>query len=159
MANSAAETAVGAVVLAIAAGFFFYAGQTSGLQVTDDSYALVANFRSVEGISVGTDVRLAGIKVGTVTALDLDRTTYRARAAFTVEKGLEIPEDSDVKIASEGLLDGTGVDLILDMVGGSYVEITPGASDFMVADGDELVNTQGSVSLLNLLMRFGTDSK
>ena len=73
MANSAAETAVGAVVLAIAAGFFFYAGQTSGLQVTDDSYALVANFRSVEGISVGTDVRLAGIKVGTVTALDLDR--------------------------------------------------------------------------------------
>ncbi|MCB1352052.1 MAG: outer membrane lipid asymmetry maintenance protein MlaD [Rhodobacteraceae bacterium] len=147
MANSAAETAVGAVVLAIAAGFFFYAGQTSGLQVTDDSYALVANFRSVEGISVGTDVRLAGIKVGTVTALDLDRTTYRARAAFTVEKGLEIPEDSDVKIASEGLL------------GGSYVEITPGASDFMVADGDELVNTQGSVSLLNLLMRFGTDSK
>ncbi|WP_111429559.1 outer membrane lipid asymmetry maintenance protein MlaD [Rhodobacteraceae bacterium DSL-40] len=147
MANSAAETAVGAVVLAIAAGFFFYAGQTSGLQVTDDSYALVANFRSVEGISVGTDVRLAGIKVGTVTALDLDRATYRARAVFTVEKGLEIPEDSDVKIASEGLL------------GGSYVEITPGASDFMVADGDELVNTQGSVSLLNLLMRFGTDSK
>lgn len=147
MANSAAETAVGAVVLAIAAGFLFYAGQTSGLQVASDSYSLAASFRSVEGISVGTDVRLAGIKVGTVTALELDPATYRARAAFSVEKGLDIPEDSDVKIASEGLL------------GGSYVEITPGASDFMLADGDELVNTQGSVSLLNLLMRFGTDSK
>ena len=58
--------------------------------------------------------------------------------------GLEIPEDSDVKIASESLL------------GGSFVEITPGASEFMLQAGDEIVNTQGSVSLLNLLMRFGT---
>jgi phospholipid/cholesterol/gamma-HCH transport system substrate-binding protein len=144
MTNSAAETVIGAVVLATAVGFTFYAGQTTGLQLGGDGYALAATFRSAEGIAVGTDVRLAGIKVGSVTRLDLDRESYQARAEFAVESGLAIPEDSDVKIASEGLL------------GGSFVEITPGASEFMLAAGDEILNTQSSVSLLNLLMRFGT---
>ncbi|MBA3325863.1 MAG: outer membrane lipid asymmetry maintenance protein MlaD [Rhodobacteraceae bacterium] len=141
--NSVAETAIGAAVIAAAIGFVVYASQVSGRQATGDSYALTAEFRSVEGISVGTDVRLAGIRVGSVTALDLDPSSYQAKATFTVAGALEIPEDSDVKIASEGLL------------GGSFLEITPGASEFMLAEGDAVVNTQSSVSLLNLLMRFG----
>ena len=144
MANSAAETVIGAVVIATAAGFVLYAGQTRGVQIAGGSYPLTASFRSAEGISVGTDVRLAGITIGSVTGLELDRETFEAKATFAVAGNLALPEDSDVKIASESLL------------GGSYVEITPGASEFMLAAGDEIVNTQGSVSLLNLLMRFGT---
>lgn len=144
MSNSVAETLIGVVVVATALGFVVYAGQTSGLQAAWTSYPLTASFRSVEGVAVGTDVRLAGIKVGSVTALELDPESYQARATFTVAEGLAIPEDSDVKIASEGLL------------GGSFLEITPGASDFTLAAGDEMLNTQGSISLLNLLMRFGT---
>lgn len=143
MANSVAETVIGAVVLAAAAGFVLYAGQTRGVQIAD-SYALHASFRSAEGITVGTDVRLAGITVGSVTGLELDPASYQAKVTLTVAETLQIPEDSDVKIASESLL------------GGNFVEITPGASEFMLAAGDEIVNTQGSVSLLNLLMRFGT---
>jgi len=142
--NSVAETAIGAVVILAAVGFVVYAGSVSGRQAARDSYPLSAKFRSVEGIAVGTDVRLAGIRVGTVTGLVLDPATYQATASFTVDSGLSIPEDSDVAIASEGLL------------GGSYVEITPGASEFMLAAGDEVANTQSSVSLLNLLMKFGT---
>ena len=144
MANSVAETVIGAVVLAAAAGFVIYAGETRGVEISGGSYPLTASFRSAEGIAVGSDVRLAGISVGSVTGLALDPASYRAKATFTVRDGLEIPEDSDVKIASESLL------------GGSFVEITPGASEFMLQAGDEIVNTQGSVSLLNLLMRFGT---
>lgn len=144
MANSVAETVIGAVVLATAAGFLLYAGESRGLQLSRDSYPLTANFRSAEGVTVGTDVRLAGIRVGAVTDLVLDPKSYQARTTFTVERELKIPEDSDVKIASESLL------------GGNYVEITPGASEFMLEPGAEIVNTQGSVSLLNLLMRFGT---
>jgi len=144
MGNSSAEAVIGAVVLATAAGFILYAGQVSGTRVAADSYPLSASFRSVEGIAVGTDVRLAGIKVGTVTGLDLDPESYQVRALFTVRSDLQIPEDSDVKIASEGLL------------GGSFLEISPGASDFMLAAGEEVLNTQSSVSLLNLLMRFGS---
>ncbi len=141
--NHVAETVIGAVVVAAAIGFVVYAGQVSGRQAARDSYSLTARFRSVEGIAVGTDVRLAGIRVGSVTGLDLDPATFDARATFTVDRSLEIPEDSDVKIASEGLL------------GGSFLEIAPGASEFTLAEGDEVLNTQSSVSLLNLLMRFG----
>jgi phospholipid/cholesterol/gamma-HCH transport system substrate-binding protein len=144
MANSAVETAIGAVVLAAAVGFLIYAGQTRGVEIGGGSYPLTASFRTAEGVSVGTDVRLAGINVGSVTGLDLDPETYQARMTFTVRGGLEIPEDTDIKIASESLL------------GGSYVELTPGASEFMLQPGDEILNTQGSVSLLDLLLRFGT---
>ncbi|MBP7243176.1 outer membrane lipid asymmetry maintenance protein MlaD [Amaricoccus sp.] len=140
--NSVAETVIGAVVIAAAVGFVVYAGQVSGRQATRDSYALSARFRSVEGIAVGTDVRLAGIRVGSVTGLSLDPASYEASATFSVDRSLQLPDDSDVKVASEGLL------------GGSFVEITPGASDVMLAEGDEILNTQSSVSLLNLLMKF-----
>lgn len=144
--NSAAETAIGALVVATAVGFMLYASQVAGRGAAP-GYPLTARFGSVEGIAVGADVRLAGIRVGSVTALDLDPVTYQAKATFTVTRGLEIPEDSDVKIASEGLL------------GGSFLEVTPGASEFMLAEGAEILNTQGSVSLLNLLMRFAGSSK
>lgn len=144
MANSVSETVIGAVVVAMAVGFAVYASRTGASDGQGGNYPLVASFRSAEGIAVGTDVRLAGIRVGSVTDLALDTTSFAARATFTVQDGLAIPEDSDVKIASEGLL------------GGSFVEITPGASEFVLAAGDEVINTQGAVSLLNLLMQFGT---
>ena len=147
MANSVAETVIGAVVLAAAAGFVLYAGKTRGVEISGGSYPLSASFRSAEGITIGTDVRLAGITVGSVTGLDLDPATFEARTSLTVDGALRLPADSDVKIASESLL------------GGNYVEITPGASEEILADGDEIVNTQGSVSLLNLLMRFGMTGK
>ena len=143
MSNSAAETVIGAVVVAAAAGFLLYAGQTAGMRVEAGSYPLTASFRSVEGVVLGTDVRLAGIKVGAVTELALDPATYEARVTFTIDGAVEIPEDSDIKVAQEGLL------------GGAFLEITPGASEFMLAAGEEILNTQSSVSLLNLLMRFG----
>ncbi|TPE49230.1 outer membrane lipid asymmetry maintenance protein MlaD [Amaricoccus solimangrovi] len=146
MANSVAEAVIGAVVLVAAAGFALYAGQTSGHGFGSAEKPLRADFRDANGISVGTDVRVAGIKVGSVTALVLDPKTYQAQATFTVPTDLDVPDDSDVKIASEGLL------------GGNYLDIQPGASETMLAAGDQVLNTQGSIDLLNLLMRFGTGS-
>ncbi len=146
MANNAAETLIGAAVLVIAAGFLFYAGKSSGFSGSGTAeYDLVANFRSAEGVSVGTDVRLAGVKVGIVTEMALDRQTYQARTIFTVEEGVLLPDDSEAKVATEGLL------------GGTFLEITPGASDFMLAPGEEILNTQGAISFLNLLLKFVTD--
>lgn len=144
MANSAAETVIGAVVIAAALGFALYATRTSGHALGSDSYVLSARFRDANGIAVGTDVRIAGIKVGSVTGLDLDPTSFQAKATFSVREDLKVPDDSDVKIASEGLL------------GGNYLEISPGASDTALSAGEEITNTQGAIDLLNLLMRFGT---
>ncbi|MFQ5622095.1 MAG: outer membrane lipid asymmetry maintenance protein MlaD [Paracoccaceae bacterium] len=142
MSNNAAETLVGAIVVAVAAGFLFYASQTAGLSGSADRYPLVAEFRSIEGVSVGTDVHMAGVKIGTVSGIKLSRETFQARVTLSLEQGIEIPEDSEARISSEGLL------------GGSYVELVPGGSEIALAGGEEILNTQSAVSLLNLLLKF-----
>jgi phospholipid/cholesterol/gamma-HCH transport system substrate-binding protein len=142
MSENTTEVFVGGAVLAVALGFLVYAGQATGLSSAPSEYELAASFRSADGVNVGTDVRMAGVKVGRVTDIELDPTTYRASTVFTVEEGIEVPDDSAVSISSEGLL------------GGNYVEILPGGSPFYFEPGDEIEFTQGSVSLVSLLMKF-----
>ena len=144
-ADHTSEVVVGAVVIAAAVGFVIYATQFDGPAApADGEYVLTASFRSAEGISVGTDVRMAGVKVGTVTALDLNPQTFRADTEFTIDGALSLPEDTAVAIASEGLL------------GGSFVELVPGGSPFDLEPGAEIIDTQSSVSLITLLLRFVT---
>lgn len=142
MSENTTEVIVGAGVLAVAAAFLIYAGQVAGLGGNSNGYPLYATFRSVEGISAGTDVRLAGVKVGTVTDVILDPSTYRARTDFTVQDSVQVPDDSALAISSEGLL------------GGSFLEIMPGGSPFNYEPGDEVLDTQSSVSLISLLLKF-----
>lgn len=142
MAENTTEVVVGTGVLAVAIGFLVYSTGASSLAVGGDSYPLTASFRSAEGVSVGTDVRMAGVKVGTVTGLDLNPTTFRADATFTMKSDIEVPDDSAISISSEGLL------------GGSFVEVIPGGSPFNLEPGGEIEDTQSSVSLITLLMKF-----
>ena len=144
MATShATEVIVGGVVVAAAAGFLIYASQFSGISSgLDGSYELSASFRSIEGVTVGTDVRLAGVKVGTVTGLTLNAETFRADASLSINDGLELPDDTAAVVSSEGLL------------GGNFVELLPGGSAFSFADGDEILDTESSVSLISLLLKF-----
>ncbi|CUH77793.1 outer membrane lipid asymmetry maintenance protein MlaD [Tropicibacter naphthalenivorans] len=150
MSHSATEVTVGGVVLAAALAFGVYTIQSTGFSMGSAGYDLRASFRSIEGVSVGTDVRLAGVKVGTVTDVGLNTETYRADTVVTISNGVEIPDDSAIVIASEGLL------------GGNFVEISPGGSLFYFQPGDEILDTQGSVSLISLLLKFvsgGGDSE
>jgi phospholipid/cholesterol/gamma-HCH transport system substrate-binding protein len=142
--SNVTETLIGAVVLAAAVGFFLFASSTVNVSSGGGSYPVVASFRSVEGVNIGTDVRLAGVKIGTVTALDLDLTTYRVDATLHVRDGVAIPSDSAALIASEGLL------------GGNFVEIEPGGELENLSAGGEIVDTQGAVSLISLLLKFVT---
>jgi phospholipid/cholesterol/gamma-HCH transport system substrate-binding protein len=142
MAENKAELLVGAAVLCVAIGFLAYAGSSVGAVRNPSGYQLHASFRSVEGVSAGTDVRLAGVKIGTVTGLDLNDETFRADAHLLINKNIEIPDDSSIVIASEGLL------------GGNFVEILPGGSPFNFEPGAEVTDTQGAVSLIALLMKF-----
>lgn len=142
MASEAAETTIGGVVLLAAAGFLYFASQATGFSTGTEQYPLFAKFRSVEGLNVGSDVRLAGVKVGTLTKISLDQETYQAVTELAVNNGIEIPDDADIKVASDGLL------------GGAFLEISAGGSAFMLEPGDEIFLTQGSVSLINLLMKF-----
>lgn len=147
MKNNLIETAIGALVIAAALGFLYYASNAVGLSSQTSDYGLRASFRSAEGVSLGTDVRMAGVKIGSVTGLELNPTTYRAEVKVAIRKDIEIPDDSAIAVSSEGLL------------GGNFIEITPGASEFAVEDGGEILDTQGSISLITLLMKFVAGDK
>ena len=142
MRENTTEVVVGAAVLAAALGFLWFIVSATGLSGGTAGMALKANFRSAEGVNVGTDIRLAGVSIGTVSQLDLNGDTYRAEAVFSIDEGIAIPDDSAAVVASEGLL------------GGTFVEIVPGGSFEMFADGGLIEDTQGAVSLIQLLMKF-----
>ena len=144
MSNSqTTETVVGGLVLAAAIGFGIYGAQVAGLGDSSKArYELTASFRSLEGVDVGTDVRLAGVKIGTVTSLALHAETYRDDTIVSLNSETQIPDDSAIVISSEGML------------GGNFVEVDPGGSPFNFAAGDEITDTQGAVSLISLLLKF-----
>lgn len=142
MASNTVEVLTGGAVVAAAAGFLIYASQFSGLSGGAGAYDLTASFRSAEGIAVGTDVRLAGVKVGSVTSLDLNPETFRAEATFSISDSVNFPDDTAVVVASEGLL------------GGSFIEVLPGGSPFNYEPGSEILDTESSVSIVSLLLKF-----
>ncbi len=142
MAENLSEVAAGAVVLAAAVGFAIYAGAASSLTGTTGTYPIHASFRAVDGISVGSDVRLAGVKVGTVSQMALNPQTFFADTTIALRNDIELPDDSAIVISSEGLL------------GGNFVEILPGGALETLGPGEEIEDTQGAVSLITLLLKF-----
>ncbi len=86
-------------------------------------------------------MRLHGIKIGTVSALDLDRKTYNAVLHIALHSDVQVPDDSSIKVTSSGLL------------GGSYLSLQPGGSDAMLKPGGQILDTQGSVDLMALIGR------
>lgn len=138
MQNSAVETLIGAVVIAIAVAFLVFAYSSTGAGPIS-GYEVVAKFNRADGVNIGTDVRMSGIKVGTVAGMALDPMTYNAVLTLALESNVKLPDDSSVRITSDGLL------------GNQYVSIEPGGSQSPIAPGGEIENTQGSIDLLGLL--------
>ncbi|OUS08549.1 outer membrane lipid asymmetry maintenance protein MlaD [Rhodobacterales bacterium 52_120_T64] len=143
MANNVSETLIGAVVLTVAGSFLYYAMQTSGFSADTSQYSLSASFRSVAGLNVGSDVKLSGVKVGTLTSITLDPDTYQAITRVSIDNDVLIPDDAEIKVSTDGLL------------GSAYLEVTAGGSPFMLEPNGEFIYTQGAVNLLNLLLKFG----
>jgi phospholipid/cholesterol/gamma-HCH transport system substrate-binding protein len=141
--TGAFETGVGALVILVACAFLLYAYDASG-KTARGAYALNAVFGRVDGVAVGSEVRIAGVKVGSVSGHALDPATYEAKVALRIDSDVRIPEDSVAKVVSDGLL------------GGAFISIEPGASDIMLADGASITQTQGSVDLLGLAVQAFT---
>ncbi len=142
MQNSTVETLIGAVVIAVAGLFLFFAYTGSGVGSISGGYDVSARFNRADGVNVGTDVRLSGIKVGTVEKLSLDPKSYNAVVTIAMENTVRLPDDSSVRITSDGLL------------GNQYLSIEPGGSMQMIKPGGEIENTQGSIDLIGLLGKF-----
>ena len=139
MRESLFETLVGVLVVAVAGVFLFFSLQQRSDASPRDSYSLSAKFNRIDGISTGSDVRMAGVKVGTVSDIKLDPKTYKALVTFTMKDGIQVPDDSTAQVLSDGLLGGAYLGI---MVGGSFDYIQPGG---------QIEFTRGSVDLLTVL--------
>lgn len=117
------ETIMGLVVLVIAILFLAFAYRVSDLQVVQ-GYSLHAEFMKVGGLSIGSDVRINGIKVGTVTAQKLNNEDYLATVTLSISSDIKLPKDSIISIVSDGLM------------GDKFIKIEPGNSAELLKDGD-----------------------
>jgi phospholipid/cholesterol/gamma-HCH transport system substrate-binding protein len=140
MRRNAIEVITGVIVLIVAFGFLGYALSRAGNGGGGGGgYPLYASFSSIAGLNVGSDVRLAGVKVGSV---EVDPKSYLARVTMDIRNGIELPKDSGVSVASESLL------------GGEYLSISPGGDSQTLKPGQSFTATQGAVSLQDLLGKF-----
>lgn len=150
MSKNIVETLVGAVVIIIAAGFLYFAYTTTDLTGgSEKGYTVIAKFDRADGLNLGSDVKIGGVKIGKVIDLNLDRKTYQAIAKIRVRSGIDLPVDSTAEIISNGLL------------GDKYVAIVPGSDIDHIADNGVIEFTQSSISLENLIGKyiFGSANK
>jgi phospholipid/cholesterol/gamma-HCH transport system substrate-binding protein len=138
MRGNVIETVMGAVVLVVAAFFLYFAYTTSQLREVA-GYEVSADFERVDGIRQGSDVRISGIKVGSVISATLDPKSYLADIRMSIEPSVKLPDDTVAEIVSAGLL------------GDKYMSLVPGGADKMIPAGGKIKYTQSSVSLENLI--------
>lgn len=138
--NNYFEIIVGTFVLFCAVFFFFNSLKSAKIK-DGGGYFLLAKFDNIDGIANGSDVKISGVKIGTVQDQFLDES-LRATLKITVNEGVKLSDDSSAKIASEGLL------------GSKYLSIQPGGGEDILKDGDEISFTQSSVNLEDLLGKF-----
>ncbi len=135
------ERLIGGAVVALAALIIVLVYHSSGIEAID-GYTVTAKFDRIEGIRVGTDVRMSGIKIGAVLSQTLEPATYRAVLLLSIDKTVKLPADTVAKITTEGL------------VGNKYVELEAGAEDKLLQQGDQITQTQSSINLEDLISRY-----
>lgn len=138
MGSKAIETVMGAVVLIVAATFLVFAWDKAHMDAPR-GYVLSAAFNSVGGIEIGSDVRVNGIKVGTVTGQRLDPETFQAVVDLSIDPQLKVPTNSTAGIASDGML------------GGKHIRLEPGNAKEYLPAGGRIAATRDYRSLEELV--------
>ncbi len=132
------ETIMGIVVLVVAALFMFFAYKVSDLQVVK-GYELNARFLKVGGLNTGADVKINGIKVGTVISQKINTFDYMVDVKLSILPDIAIPSDSTVLVVGDGLM------------GDKFIKIEPGISKDKLKNGDLIEKTKESKSLEDMV--------
>ena len=142
--QSMLETVIGAIVLCVAVGFFFMLNSSGGIiSFVGYNYKVYAEFRSVDNLYVGSEVRLAGVKIGTVSGINLNKESFSPRVEMSIYRELEIPSDTSAKILSGSLISGD-----------AYILLEPGYLEDHIEDGGEIIYTQGAIDLMGVIGKF-----
>ncbi len=141
MRRNVIETVMGGVVLIVAAMFVGIAFQ-SGTVNTPVGYQVTARFDDASGLGPGSEVRMSGVKIGTVQSLELHREDFDAVVTLNISESIELPMDTSARIIADGLL------------GSNFIALEPGGEEEMISSGGTITYTQGSINVVDLLGRF-----
>jgi phospholipid/cholesterol/gamma-HCH transport system substrate-binding protein len=145
MQNRTLEVGVGLFLLAGLLALLLLALRVSGLTVgdSDNSYKIYANFDNIAGLTVRSKVSMAGVTIGKVSAIDLDRDSYTGRVTMLLDKAVDnLPADSTASILTAGLL------------GEKYIGISVGGDEEVLKEGSTIHDTQSSLVLEDLIGKF-----
>jgi phospholipid/cholesterol/gamma-HCH transport system substrate-binding protein len=143
MRRNMIETVMGGVVLLVAVVFIIFAFRSANLSSGNSGgYEVVVQFDDASGLNTGTDVRMAGVKIGTVVDQRLNPDTYFAEVTLGISEAIRLPSDTSARIIPDGLL------------GGNYVALEPGGAEDYISSGGHIQFSQGSINVVDLLGRF-----
>ena len=108
----------------------------------NNTYPVYARFGSVSGLKNNAIVEIAGVRVGQVASITLDRTTYEAVVRFAIDDGVKLPDDSIAAIRTSGI------------IGDKYVDISPGGSEQNIKAGGRITQTQSAINLEELIGKY-----
>ena len=138
---------LGFIILLITGLFVFYVYITVDTKLFKaDGLILNARFENIDGIVVGSKVKMSGVNIGAVKSISIDPESFYAVVSMVFDKEFNFPDDTEASVQQEGLL------------GGSYISILPGGSDIMLSNNQEILYTQGSTNILNLMLKFANTS-
>ena len=138
MRKNLIETVMGAVVLVVAGFFLVFAYTTADLEAIP-GYTVTAKFDRVDGLNPGSDVRMSGIKIGSVLSQTLDPTEYLAVVKLSIDNKVKLPTDTSASITADSLL------------GSKYMNLSPGGEEAMIKPGGTIQHTQGSIDLFAII--------
>jgi phospholipid/cholesterol/gamma-HCH transport system substrate-binding protein len=142
MQRNMLETVMGAIVLIAAAGFLYLVSSSVGVRENSSGYNLVMRFDRGGSVNPGTDVRIAGAKIGTVVSKRFDPDNYQAVVTINVDNTVKLPKDTTAIITSDGLL------------GDNYVLLEIGGDEQMLKANDQITHVQGALNLADLINKF-----
>jgi phospholipid/cholesterol/gamma-HCH transport system substrate-binding protein len=140
--ENAGEALIGLLVVVLALWFVAFAWARTGGGAKAGAIQVTALFPNATGVEVGTDVRIAGLKIGTVTSQRLDPQTYQVATTLALDPKIKVPADSSAAVTSEGLL------------GGTFIALLPGGDPTPLKNGDTISDTQGAMDLNALIGQF-----
>jgi phospholipid/cholesterol/gamma-HCH transport system substrate-binding protein len=135
------ETAVGCAVVLVAISFLWFFLKTYNRAVEKDYYELYAYFSNVEGINVFSKVKIGGLEIGEVSSLKIDKD-YRILLTLKINKSIQIPVDSNLKIATSGI------------IGNKYLKLEMGGEEDIFQDGGYFQFTESTMDLEEMVTRF-----
>jgi phospholipid/cholesterol/gamma-HCH transport system substrate-binding protein len=142
------EMIVGLFLLAGFACFSYLAIKMGDIKVfRNETYAVTARFTSISGLKQGSVVELAGVNVGKVSRVELDPDDYEAIVHLDIDKSVELQDDSIASIRTAGI------------IGDKFIKLTPGGSDIILGPGDEIEETESSISLEELVSKYIFESE